>query len=132
MLNITTHGPSHSEALVDAGIVAPLVNLLVSPGGDVVIVAVGTLAKIFRNDPELRGCIVEAGVIAPLLDLIQPNASVFFYIMLLLRNKIFKIPFTFLVSGGVITRSGVVFHKFMLLRHVCELDCNTSNHAWIA
>ena len=78
LLNITTHGPSHSEALVDAGIVAPLISLIDYPNEDVVIVAVATLAKLIKNEPELCDCISEAGVIAPLLNLIQPNATVNF------------------------------------------------------
>ena len=76
--NLTKYGPSHSKALVDAEILEPLVTLLASSNGDVVLAAVGTLAKIIKNDPELLGCVVEAGAIAPLLELVQPSSKVYF------------------------------------------------------
>ena len=74
--NITAGTAQHTKAVLDAGAVAPLVALLVSPDSNIVCQVIQTLSNVLFDEPKLRDYFIDEGVITTLLDFVKASPNV--------------------------------------------------------
>ncbi|CEM38238.1 unnamed protein product [Vitrella brassicaformis CCMP3155] len=76
LANIATGTSEQTQAIVDAGGIPPLIQLLSSPDGDVRHQAVCALGNIAVGGPAARDLVLAAGVMEPLLKVLRESKKV--------------------------------------------------------
>ena len=74
--NITAGTAQHTKAVLDAGAVAHLVALLISPDSNIVCQVIHTLSNVLFDEPKLLDYFIDKGVITTLLDFVEASSNV--------------------------------------------------------